>query len=633
MAGSSLQSVDFVRSDDTPTQGLISVGEPDISGLHIDEQAAVFDARLLRHIDFIFFRRYSDGRSSQVAAYIVDNSDERLDGDTLAQLHLQVWLHGTAPLLYVSLPSRSDVLTCVRGHECWSDRQDQCHYNPVETLEIAGVIDHELKKSLQYSAFRLADGTFWEDPRNSSLAAHSKTAHQLLIQAIVEADNGLDGENNPILRRLLLLMVLIKYLEDRRAFPNPSWFGRYHKGAKSFFEVLQGNDPEEVYRLLDFLERKFNGDIFSLPCEGRQKLTKEALRRFAELVETRTLRSQRYLWDQFSFEHLPVEMISHIYQRFVQGGHGTVYTPPFLASLLLDQAMPYEKLTGQERVLDPACGSGIFLVGAFRRLVNVWRSRHQWKRLDVTSLKQILKQSIYGIELDPNAVNLASFSLSLALCDALKPEVIWSELRFDPLRNTNLLEADFFDILNRSRQGEPTLFEKGFDVVIGNPPFESELSPAGDKVNQAAQKQDPHHRSLPDKQTAYLFLEQGLSVLNPDGRACLIQPSQLLYNRKAQNFRTAVFQKHQVDTVLDFTSIRKLYDEADPKTIAVLARAETPDNDHWINHWTFRRTITAHERICFELDHYDRHRVSQKQVEEDSHEWRANLLGGGRLND
>ena len=137
MAVSSLQSVDFVRSDDTPTQGLISVGEPDISGLHIDEQAAVFGARLLRHIDFIFFRRYSDGRSSQVAAYIVDNSDERLDGDTLAQLHLQVWLHGTAPLLYVSWPSRIDVLTCARGPDFWSDRQDQCHYNPVETLEIA----------------------------------------------------------------------------------------------------------------------------------------------------------------------------------------------------------------------------------------------------------------------------------------------------------------------------------------------------------------------------------------------------------------------------------------------------------------------------------------------------------------
>ena len=633
MTGSSLQCIDFVRLDGTPSQGLISVGSADVSQLNVDEQAAVFDANLLQHIDYIFFRRFSDGRSSQVAAYIVDNSDERLDEKDLAALHLQVWLHGTAPLLYIAWPSRIDVLACARGPDFWRDQIGQYDYNPAQILEIASGIDHELKTCSQYSAFRLADGTFWENPRNSGLADHAKTAHQLLIQAIVEADSDIDGENNPTLRRLLLLMVLIKYLEDRRVFPNHGWFGKYHKGARTFFEVLKGNDPEEVYRLLDSLERRFNGDVFSLPREGREKLTRKALKRFADLVEARTVKRQRYLWEQFSFEHLPVEMISHLYQRFVQGGHGTVYTPPFLASLLLDQAMPYEKLTGEERVLDPACGSGVFLVGAFRRLINIWRSRHRWKRPDVSSLKRLLKQSIYGIELDPNAVDLASFSLSLAICDALKPEVIWSELRFDPLRNTNLLEADFFELLNRSRKGESTLFDQGFDIVVGNPPFESELSPAGDELNQAAQQQDPHHRSLPDKQTAYLFLEQGLSVLKPDGRACLIQPSGLLYNRQASDFRTAILQKHQVDTVLDFTSIRNLYDKADPKTIAVLAHADTPHKDHWIKHWTFRRTTTVHECICFELDHYDRHRVHQQQAETDSYVWRANLLGGGRLND
>ncbi len=631
MTGNTLQAVDLIRPHGKHLPGLVPVHSVQPVALDIDEQAAVYDAKLFEEIGFIFFRRFSDGRSSQVAAYIVDNSEERLGNDELAKLHQQVWLHGTVPLLYVSWPSRIDILTCARGPDFWLDRQEQCHYNPVETLEIATGIDRELKKCSQYSAFRLADGTFWEDPKNSSLADHTRTAHQLLIQAIVEADSELDGENNPTLRRLLLLMVLIKYLEDRRVFPNHGWFGRYHKGAKNFFEVLKGNNPEEVYQLLSFLERKFNGDVFSLPREGRQKLTKTALKRFAELVEARTFKRQRYLWDQFSLEHLPVEIISHLYQRFVKGGHGTVYTPPFLASLLLDQAMPYDKLTGKERVLDPACGSGIFLVGAFRRLINVWRSSRQWKRPDASSLKQILKQSIYGIELDPNAVDLASFSLSLAICDALKSEVIWSELRFDPLRNTNLLEVDFFDILNRARQGESSFIDKGFDVVIGNPPFESELSPAGDELNQAAQKQDPHQRSLPDKQVAYLFLEKSLSILNPGGKACLIQPSGLLYNRKAQSFQAAIFQKHQVNTVLDFTSIRNLYDGADPKTIAIVAQAAAPDEDHWIKHWTFRRTITAQERICFELDHYDRHHVPQQHVDMGSYVWRANLLGGGRL--
>ncbi|MBW2644690.1 MAG: N-6 DNA methylase [Deltaproteobacteria bacterium] len=632
MADNSLQLVDFINPDGSYIPGLIPTGSAaETTGLSIDEQVAIFDAESFKHINFVFFRRFSDGRSSQISAYVVDNSDERLDEKALAELHLQVWLHGTAPLLYIAWPSRIDVLTCARGPDFWKVDEEECQYNPAkkieaEALKTASAITSELQK---FSALRLADGTFWEEPGNKKLADHDKAAHQSLTQAVVEADIDLDGEKNPILRRLLLLMVLIKYLEDRQVFPGGGWFGKFHKGAKNFFEVLQGGEPEEVYRLLNFLERKFNGDIFAFQHED---ITKSILETFSDLVGAKTLNRQRYLWAQFSFEHLPVEIISHLYQRFVEGGHGAVYTPPFLASLLLNHAMPYDKITGRECILDPACGSGVFLVGAFRRLVNAWRSRNGWQRPDVDTLKKILKRSIYGVELDPSAIELTSFSLCLAICDALQPDVIWRDLKFDPLRKSNLFEADFFSVLLESQRGESTVFGKTFDVIIGNPPFESKLSTAGGKVNKIAQQQDSNRGKLPDKQTAYLFLEQSLKLLRPNGKICLIQPSGLLYNRKTENFRNAIAQKCKIKTILDFTSIRKLYD-ADPKTVAIFAEAGKPKENHWIAHWTFRRTVSVNERLCFELDHYDRHRVTQKQAETDSFVWRTNLLGGGRLLD
>jgi hypothetical protein len=632
MVNISLRLVDFISSSGKPSPGLVPIRSTATKDLSVSEQAAVFDADSFKYIDYVFFRRFSDGRSSQVAAYVVDNSDNRLDEKVLAELHWRVWLQGKSPLLYVAWRSRVDVLTCARGPDFWKVEGEQCQYNPArnfefEALNAAGAINIEMRK---FSALRLADGTFWEDHSNGELADHSKAAHQSLIQAVVEADSAFEEKNKSILRRLLLLMVLIKYLEDRRVFPN-GWFGRFHKGAKNFFGVLQGGNPQEVYRLLDVLDRKFNGDVFALPREGQQRLTKKILTVFADLVEARTLKRQRYLWEQFSFEHLPVEIISHLYQRFVQGGHGIVYTPPFLALLLLDHAMPYERLTGAERVLDPACGSGVFLVGAFRRLINVWRNRNSWQRPDVNTLKAILNQSIYGIELDPSAVELTAFSLSLAICDALQPDVIWRDLKFDPIRKSNLIEGDFFRILLDSREGKPSFLDGGLDVVIGNPPFESTLTPAGTEVNRAAQKQDISRGLLPDKQNAYLFLEQTLTVLRAGGRVCLIQPCGFLYNLNAQTFRTAIYRKCTVKTILDFSSIRKLYDAADPKTIAVLAHESNPSESHWINHLTFRRTVSVHERICFELDHYDLHCVSQKQAENDSFVWRMNLLGGGRL--
>ncbi len=627
MANITLQAVDLIRPDGKLSEGLVPVRKP-VRDLDIAEKAVVFDAEAFKHIDYVFFRRFSDGRSSQVAAYVVDNSDERLDEKALAKLHLQVWLQGTTPLLYVTWPGRVDVLSCARGPDFW-DRNEE-RYNPAETLEIAGKISNEIQK---FSAFRLADGTFWEDPHNAGLANYNKGAHQSLIQAVVETDKELEGKDKPVLRRLLLLMVLVKYLEDRKVFPNDGWFGRFHKGAKNFLGVLKGGDTDEVNRLLVFLEDKFNGDVFDLSRLDRRGLTKIALTKFANLVESRTIKRQRYLWDQFSFEHLPVEIISHLYQRFVEDGHGAVYTPPFLAALLLDHAMPYNKLSGKERVLDPACGSAVFLVGAFRRLINLWRSRHNWQRPTVETLKKILKNSIYGIDLDSSAIDLSAFSLSLAICDALKRDDIWRDLKFDRFRGSNLFEKDFFQLLLEARQGSSPIFDKHFDIVIGNPPFESKLTKAAKEIDQASQKQDNSRGKCPDNQAAYLFLEQAFTVLSPNnGQVCLIQPIGFLYNRKATPFRRQIFKNYQVDTVLDFISIRNLY-EADAKTVAVFAQTHQPAQDHYIRHWTFRRTISVRQRICFELDHYDCHRVLQKDAENNPYVWRVNLLGGGRLLD
>jgi hypothetical protein len=220
----------------------------------------------------------------------------------------------------------------------------------------------------------------------------------------------------------------------------------------------------------------------------------------------------------------------------------------------------------------------------------------------------------------------------LAVCDALQPEIIWQDLKFDPFRNSNLFENDFFQVLLDFKKGNFPALNEGFDVIIGNPPFKSELSPAGIEVSKIAQMDNATRGSLPDNQMAYLFLEQAMTILRSEGHVCLIQPSGFLYNRKADNFRKTIFRKYKIATIFDFTSIRKLY-KADPKTIAVLAQNSSPPDNHRIRHWTFRRSVSVKERICFELDHYDRHTISPKQADADPYVWRTNLLGGGRLLD
>jgi len=625
-----LKAVDLAPSQGSKRSGLVPIRRRRGS-LPIAEEAAIREAEGIDGLDYVFFRRFGDGRSSQVAAYVINNEDEHLTEAKLALIHKDVWINGNAPLLYIGWPTRVDVLSCARGPDFWKQSSDTFHYAPAERIQVeqpqltflvttSAQVSELLEKQRRFSALRLADGTFWEDPRNAKLARSDQAAHKRLIEAVVEADEAIEGEKNPTLRRLLLLTILIKYLEDRKVFPNPGWFGRFHKGATSFFDVLSKGTVDEVISLLQLLEKKFNGDVFSLPDNETQRLTAKNLRSFAELVESKTLAKQRYLWEQYSFRHLPVEVLSHLYQRFAQRGKGAIYTPPFVASLLLDYAMPYNSLTGKERVLDPTCGSGVFLVGAFRRLVNHWRSLHEGKQPDVPTLKAILQRSIFGVELQGEALHLAAFNLALAICDALKPNVIWNELKFDKLHNTNLHEGDFFAYTENQAAR--------FDIVVGNPPFQSKLTEAGVRINKKAARE---RGALPDQQAAYLVAEQAMGLLNSGGRMCLIQPSSIVYNEKARPFQQHLISTHQIDWLLDFTSVRGLFDKADTKIAALILKKAPPMAGHRIVHLTFRRTVSVEEQLGFELDHYDRHVVSQQQAISAPFTWKVNLLGGGRL--
>lgn len=618
-----LQILNLAPGAEPTVPGLVPVRQEDRAVADIAERSAVAQAVGIGDIDYILFRRFADERSSQVSAYVVDNRDGQFDNQRLAQIHKKVWLNGAAPLLYVGWQTRVDVLSCARGPDFW--KNGTYKYAPAEQIMVAAQVSRALEeKQRRFSAFRLSDGTFWDDPANTSLARAEKAAHRRLINAVVEADQDVKGEKYPVLRRLLLLTVLIKYLEDRGVFPD-DWFHKHQKNAGSFFEVLKHGTAEKLRGLLQCLEQKFNGDVFTLPEDGGSRLSDKELHRFAELVESRTIHGQRYLWEQFSFKHIPVEVLSHLYQRFAQKGTGAVFTPPFLASLLLDFALPYDRLTGSERILDPTCGSGVFLVGAFRRLVHHWQHQNRWAQPDVNTLKRIIKQSIFGVELQEDAVHLTAFSLALAVCDALQPNVIWRDLRFDRLVGSNLLVGDFFE----QKERLPLMGGKdGFSLVIGNPPFQSKLSEAGRKINEAT-----GNAPVPDNQIAHLIADQTIPLLEHGGRMCLVQPAGFLYNENARRFQKSFLAANQTETILDFTSVRNLYDGADPKTVVLVAKRGKPSADHKIRHLTFRRTFSVREKIGFELDHYDRHLVAQQTAESRAWTWRVNLLGGGRLQD
>ncbi|MBI2419808.1 MAG: N-6 DNA methylase, partial [Ignavibacteriales bacterium] len=273
--------------------------------------------------------------------------------------------------------------------------------------------------------------------------------------------------------------------------------------------------------------------------------------------------------------------------------------------------------------MDPACGSGIFLVLAFKRLVRWWRAKHNFNKPRLDELKQLLHGSIFGVDKNKSATFLTSFSLCIALCDELTPKQIWNDLKFDDLTQKNIFNNDFFEWIKTNNEL--------FDVIIGNPPFK-----------RGGTKDDKWYITpkitvkIPQNQIALKFLSDSLSIMKKNARLCLIiKASSLLYNSTSAEYKKALFENFNVNQIFDFSPLARnkaMWDcKTDVAAAAIFITKEAPDFSKNVLHAIFRRTKTNKERIFFEIDEYDLHFILRKEAYQNPYIYKINLMGGGRL--
>ncbi len=576
--------------------------------------------------DAVFFQAPRDGIPPVAQAFVY-----RSDGPVLdlhfAKLHQQLWSWGGVPLAYRVTNGLVQLFRCAHRPDFECNGEIVC--NPFKTLEIASLIAADP----WWNAERLRTGTLWDDPEVcKELLSGRQAAQKTLIQAVQGLFANLNDKQilpRPLRRKLLILSVLIAYLEARKVFED-GFFCRFLPNATRFFEVLAVGPA--LVRLLDHLEERFNGHVFVLNDEDRRTLrSSNQLAHFAHLVEGRQeTGGQLTLWQRYSFADLPVVLISHIYQLFVEDKSVAVYTPHFVVRLMLDEVLSWDRLDRLEEknevILDPSCGSGIFLVEAYKRLVLHWRSRNGWKRPGQTILKKLLTARLRGVDKEEGAVELAAFSLCLALCDALEPMEIRSSVKlFPPLKEKTLHTGCFFDTCERG------LIKESVGVVVGNPPFVSKMTTAG--AQRAYQRYQERYGALPDKQLAYLFLHESMELLVPGGVISMLQQYNFLYNQQSLGFRQRFVERWDVREILDFISVRGIFQKggADTKAVVVIADAEVPPPGRQVLHATFRRTGRTDAEQGFDIDYYDLHWLPRELILANDGVWRTDLLGGGRV--
>ena len=597
----------------------------------ISEWLALEKAKRLE-ADYVYFRRFSD-RPSQALVYVYDFTHKTgmPDDSKLGIVQKNIWSSSEVPVAFIFSKEAVRIIntTC-------QPIQDGHDFSPVDLIGLASEITEEIQE--RFSSYRLDSGEFWHEEEANF--TYDRSAHKTLLAKLksVRENFLLANVLQPkLVNRLLIQCVLIRFLEEKKehdehgklqqVFP-PDFFQKIAK-ANSFKESLKKGTFIRVFNYLNKKDR-LNGQIFEWKGKEKKELENIPTNELINLLyETdKDEKSQLAFWDLYSFRFLPVEVVSSIYEALFTSEksvkqEGMVYTPPHLAAYLVDESMPLNEWKNKTnfKILDPSCGSGIFLVLAFKRLVHWWRLNNKGATPNVNDLTLILSKSIIGIDSNENAVLLTRFSLCLSICGLLSPPEIYSELHFPKLKN-ELVYSDFFTWYGKNKKNA------NFDLVIGNPPFVQAHKNLPDWQGISDVK-------IPQKQIALYFLSAATKLVKEKGLICLLlKSSSFLYTSTGNNYRKKKFQKNRVHQILDFTLLarnRVLWEKEEPDTLAIFTSKEQPDTSKNILHLVVKRTPSNSLKKHFEIDTYDFHWVSYVSALQDNFVWKCNLLGGGRL--
>lgn len=473
-------------------------------------------------------------------------SDERISFQRL------FWNQGVANVLVLADPTTVYIYSgLARPVRDSSDKK-------VEEALVQTVSSADYRLQIQSFYHALATGRFYEvnrahfDP-DQSVDSWLLDNLRALRDALIEEGGPLTiQQSHAFIGRVLFLC----YLLDRGIVsidkPQTS-----RTGTMLFAEKLRSlglHESRKAYlydELFSDLKNRFNGNMFDQDLDAEKTLIQpihlEMLELFLGGHDVRGGQRSMGFW-AYDFKMIPVETISAIYQDFLgaedpetQRKRGAFYTPRFLAETIVDMAIEGEDDAYDWSFLDPACGSGIFLVILFNRLASRWLYAQTGRVHYATKadrLKKILAGQIRGVDVEETACRIACFSLYLAYLDFFDPPDIhqYMERTGKPLpklldygENADRPAPDIPVIHRRDFFDHETLSGQSFDCIIGNPPWE------GRGTKQSAQK----------------FMEEAPQRLRESGVGCLLLPSKILQNQ-TDSFQGEWLKKVTLEKVFQF---------------------------------------------------------------------------------
>ena len=499
------------------------------------------------------------------------------------------------------------------------------------------------EKLSDFSYFELVTGKTWEKYQKE--LSHKNRVDYHLLKNIEAAQKKLeeDGIEQIVANALLGKVIFIRYLIDRKVRLH---FNNTHKYWCNDDLCTLLTDKQKFWSFIQYLEdpeKGFNGDMFKITKEDFNKIPEQSLNWLVRLLRGENISTgQQSLFDLYDFSILPIEFISNVYEKFIgkesQDKNGAYYTPTFIVDYIVAETVGKKLKDSNDygcKVLDPACGSGIFLVESLRRIIEKYISVNNITNTDTDDFRKVLndivRTNIYGIDKDKSAIQVAVFSVYLTLLDYQEPADI-ENFKFPNLIGTNFICSDTFDVENDNLK----VFEKEnhkFDYIIGNPPWKR----GGIKKGSCCEKYLKRYKLLDkvgNRELAQAFVLRSMDFTSSNTQCALVLVSKILYNLDSENFRKYILDQLYINQVFELAPVRKeVFIKSNDPAVAPAcilfyknANGESTDSNI-INHIALKPSRFFTMFKVFSLTHNDIQEIQQDRLKKYDYLWKVLVYG------
>ncbi len=436
-----------------------------------------------------------------------------------------------------------------------------------------------------------------------------------------------EDELNYAVQQIIDRIIFLRIAEDRELEP----YGQL-KSSLLKSSLQNENYYQELYRQFRVADDKYNSGLFHFKKEKENNETPDSISGKLS-VDNKVIKSiigSLYPPEcEYLFSVLPVEILGSAYEQFlgkqivikgsraniedkpeVRKAGGVYYTPQYIVEYIVEQTLgklcadKTPKEVSRLKVVDPACGSGSFLLGAYQYLLK-WHMDYYTNNskalkqkeavltpegnLTTAEKKRILLNNLYGVDIDRNAVEVTKLSLLLKCMEGETTASINTQMTFFQERvlpsleknikcGNSLIDLDFYDTefdfgeekkikpFNWQQQFPEVFKQGGFNAVIGNPPYVLGRETFDDAIKKYI---STNYKSYGGKYDLYIFFcERALELLVRKGRLSFIIPNTILVNENSSNLRKLILEDNSLELIRTFT--KRVFENAQVETVILV---------------------------------------------------------------